>query len=103
LRRWVGAETIADIINPYRASFTPELADPTTGDEAAASMNLPPVPTLYLHGSRDGAIGAELLTNPAEFLPAPGSAFELLDGVGHFLHLEKPDEVWLRISSWLAA
>ncbi len=101
LRRHVTADTIAGVINPYRASFSPELADPAVAEEAAASMHLPPVPTLYLHGSTDGAIGAELLADVGAYLPAAGSAFQLLDGVGHFLHLEQPDEVWRRISAWL--
>lgn len=100
-RRWVGAETIAGVVNPYRASFNAEVAEPDTEAEAAASMCLPPIPTLYLHGSTDGAIGAELLTDVAGCLPADGSVFELLDGVGHFLHLETPDEVWRRIGGWL--
>ena len=28
--------------------------------------------------------------------------FEILDGVGHFLHLEEPQTVWERIGGWLA-
>jgi pimeloyl-ACP methyl ester carboxylesterase len=60
------------------------------------------VPTLYLHGARDGAIGAELLGDVATHLPVPGSAFELIDGVGHFLHLEQPEVLWAKISGWLA-
>ena len=89
-------DTIAGVINPYRASFNPALRRSGRADEAAASMHLPPVPTLYLHGADDGAIGAELLADVGAHLPAAGSAFELLDGVGHFLHLEQPDAVWRR-------
>ena len=50
----------------------------------------------------DGAIGAELSRTCRDYFPAPGSAFEMVDGVGHFLHLEQPDEVWRRINAWLA-
>jgi hypothetical protein len=64
-------DTIADVINPYRAAFHSELADPVTMDAAAATMKLPPVPTLYLHGSADGAIGAELIADVAAYLPDP--------------------------------
>ena len=60
------------------------------------------MPTLYLHGADDGAIGAELLGDVTEHLPAPGSAFEIVDGVGHFLHLEKPELIAAKISDWLA-
>lgn len=50
----------------------------------------------------DGAIGAELLGDVATYLPAPGSVFELVDGVGHFLHLERPDVLAAKIIGWLA-
>jgi pimeloyl-ACP methyl ester carboxylesterase len=59
------------------------------------------VPTLYLHGADDGAIGAELLGDLAPYFPAVGSAFEIVDGAGHFLHLEQPDLVDARIADWL--
>ena len=102
LRRHVTADNIADIICPYRANFNPDFADPGAQTEAAATLNQPPVPTLYLHGADDGAIGAELLGDVTEHLPAPGSAFEIVDGVGHFLHLEKPELIAAKISDWLA-
>ena len=102
LRRHVTADTIAGVIGPYRASFSPQFADPDAESETAATMQLPPVPTLYLHGRSDGAIGAELLADVAAYLPAPGSRFQLLDGVGHFLHLERPQAVWELVAAWLA-
>jgi len=102
LRAYVNAETISGVLGPYRASFNPELADPATAAEAAATMQAPPVPTLYLHGSDDGAIGAELLGDVAAHLPAPGSRFELVDGAGHFLHLERPELLAKKILGWLA-
>jgi pimeloyl-ACP methyl ester carboxylesterase len=102
LRRHVTAETIAGVINPYRASFNPQCGDPEAQTEALAALSVPPIPTLYLHGRQDGAIGAELLDDALTSLPAPGSAFELLEGVGHFLHLEAPDAVADRIVAWLA-
>ena len=101
LRRSVTAETVVGVLNPYRASFNPAFADPATEAEAIASLSPPPVPTLYLHGTTDGAVGADLLTDVGAFLPAEGSAFELLDGVGHFLHLEEPHAVGRRIVAWL--
>lgn len=102
LRRHVTVETIGGVINPYRASFNPEFADESTLAEAAASMALPPIPTYYLHGADDGAIGAELVSDVAHHLPAPGSAFEIVDGVGHFLHLERPHVLADKIIAWLA-
>ncbi|CAM3038321.1 alpha/beta hydrolase [Mycobacterium intermedium] len=103
LREHVTAETISGVINPYRATFNPEFADPASENEAAATFSPPAIPALYLHGSTDGGLGAELLDGVTEYLPTPGSAFDLIDGVGHFLHLEKPGLIAERICSWLAS
>ncbi|BBX16282.1 hypothetical protein MDUV_11420 [Mycolicibacterium duvalii] len=102
LRRYIDAANIADVLSPYRASFNPEFADPACLAEAAASLTSPPVPTLYLHGANDGAIGADLLDGVAEHLPCAGSSFQMVDGVGHFLHLERPAEIAATIVGWLA-
>ncbi|MGZ8713506.1 MAG: alpha/beta fold hydrolase, partial [Mycobacterium sp.] len=90
LRRHVNSDNIADVVAPYRASFNPEFADPAAEAEAAATLTPPPVPTLYLHGAIDGALGVELVTDVEEHLPTAGSVVEIVDGVGHFLHLEQP-------------
>jgi len=101
LRRHVAAENIANVIAPYRASFNVRFADPDAEAEASATLQPPPVPTLYLHGVRDGAIGAELLGDLTPHLPAGGSLAEIVDGVGHFLHLEKPELIAAKIADWL--
>lgn len=101
LRRYVTADNIADVVAPYRASFNPEFADPDATAEAAASLQPPPVPTLCLHGATDGALGVELSADAAAHLPTPGSAFEIVDGVGHFLHLEQPALIAGKITGWL--
>jgi pimeloyl-ACP methyl ester carboxylesterase len=61
--------------------------------QAAADSEAPPLPTLYLHGRTDGCMGASLAEPAAEILTAEGSRVELVDDAGHFLHLERPDEV----------
>jgi pimeloyl-ACP methyl ester carboxylesterase len=101
LRNHVTAANIADIVAPYRASFQPQYADPDAEAETLASMQPPPVPTLCLHGADDGAIGAELLTDVRAHLPAGGSHFEIIDGAGHFLHLERPRLIADKILDWL--
>lgn len=101
LRQAVTEATIPGIISPYRASFNPEFSDADAEAEAAATVAAPPVRTLYLHGADDGAMGAELLADVTAHLPVPGSSFELLDGVGHFLHLEQPGRVAELICDWL--
>lgn len=102
LRKYVTAENISDVLGPYRASFNPQYADPETKAQALASMQPPPIPTLCLHGADDGAIGAELLADAAVHLPAAGSQFEIIDGVGHFLHLEQPEAIATKVADWLA-
>lgn len=103
LRERVTAETVSGVIAPYRATFNPASADPDAEAEAAATLIPPSIPTLYLHGTQDGGLGAEVVAGAAEHLPAPGSSFEMIDGVGHFLHLEKPDLIAERICAWLDA
>lgn len=60
------------------------------------------VPTLYLHGAADGCMGAELLDG-VDFAPGFPSGIEVqvVDGAGHFLHLERPAEVNARIVGFL--
>ena len=105
LRKYVGATNIANVICPYRASFNALFADPNVQAEEAATLQPVPVATLYLHGAQDGAIGAELLGefDAASHLPAAGSSFGIIDGVGHFLHLEKPELIAAKIGDWLRA
>jgi pimeloyl-ACP methyl ester carboxylesterase len=102
LRRYVDADNIADVVAPYRASFNPDFADPDAEAEAAAGMQPPPVPTLYLHGANDGALGADLLTDVDAHLPTEGSVAEIVEGIGHFLHLEQPRLIAEKITGWLA-
>ncbi|QYC43871.1 Soluble epoxide hydrolase [Nonomuraea coxensis DSM 45129] len=57
-------------------------------------------PVLYLHGAQDGCLGAGLVKDAAEQLP-DGSRTEVVADAGHFLHLERPDEVNRLILDWL--
>jgi pimeloyl-ACP methyl ester carboxylesterase len=101
LRRHLTADNITDVIAPYRASFNPDYADPDATAEALAALQDPAVKTLYLHGADDGALGVDIFGDPREHLPTEGSAFEILDGVGHFLHLEQPELISATIRDWL--
>lgn len=58
-----------------------------------ATQQPPPQPTLYLHGLTDGCVGAELATGVESSLTAAGSRVVMVEGAGHFLHLEQPDVV----------
>jgi pimeloyl-ACP methyl ester carboxylesterase len=69
--------------------------------EQQAADRQAPQPTLYLHGAKDGCIGAELARG-AEHLLAPSSQMAVIDDAGHFLHLERPGEVNDHILTWIS-
>jgi pimeloyl-ACP methyl ester carboxylesterase len=61
-----------------------------------------PVPTLYLHGRTDGCMGADLAEVAAVSLTGEGSRAEIVDGAGHFLHVERPEVVSGLVLDFLA-
>lgn len=91
---------LAAAIGYYRAMLDPSLHQSAYATEQEGAVAIPPQPTLYLHGTSDGALGVELVAGAETYLSA-GSRAEVLDGVGHFLHLEEPDRVNSRILDWL--
>ncbi|MGW1259301.1 alpha/beta fold hydrolase [Streptomyces sp. NPDC002513] len=60
------------------------------------------VPTLYIWGSEDGALGREAAQNTKDFIDAP-YRFEILEGASHWLPEEVPDQVIPLIREHLAA
>ena len=60
------------------------------------------VPTLYLHGERDGCIGAEITRGQEAHFSALFDQMTLADA-GHFVHLERPAEVNAAIVDWFGA
>jgi pimeloyl-ACP methyl ester carboxylesterase len=82
---------LAAAIGYYRAMFTSGFAG-----------TAPTQPTLYLHGTEDGAFGVEGVRDTLAELSAD-SRVEIIDGVGHFLHVEKPDAVNKLILDWVTA
>jgi|SRR5947209_9001782 len=77
----------------YRALFA--------GGAAGGPPTPPPQPTLYLHGEEDGCIGVELVRDAREHL-VEGSRAEFIAAAGHFLHLERSDEVGSLITEWIS-
>jgi pimeloyl-ACP methyl ester carboxylesterase len=69
--------------------------------EQAALAQAPPQPTLYLHGDRDGCIALDLVRD-AEAALSPGSRLSVVEGAGHFLHLERPEPVNAEILAWVS-
>ena len=89
-------------IGTYRALYDPALAAPELADEQAAMLLPTPKPTLYLHGRDDGCMLLSSIGSPLDFM-AEGSEMEIVDGAGHFLHLERPDVANRRIVDFLTA
>lgn len=71
----------------------------TTGIGELAAIR-PAAPVLYLHGAADGCAQARIGAMHATKLP-PGSRFEEVPGVGHFLHLEDPERMNGLIRAWI--
>lgn len=83
----------------YRA-----LASPKAIRETRQILEAGPivVPTIYLHGERDGCIDLEMAEGQRKHFSALFEQLSLVD-VGHFLHLERPEEVNEAVSRWFAA
>jgi pimeloyl-ACP methyl ester carboxylesterase len=59
-------------------------------------------PLLYLHGTNDGCHGmSQEQVDRVPGYAGPGSASALVEGVGHFMLVERPDDINQRILSWL--
>ena len=71
-------------------------------EQAAAWGGSVTQPVLYLHGTNDGCHGMtkQQVDRVPEFC-GPGSEAELIEGVGHFMLVEKPEEINRRITDWL--
>lgn len=95
-----GPGSLTAAVGYYRAMFDPARQLPRYAAEQAATTAGVGCPVLYLHGADDGCLGVATTARAAEYLPA-GSRLEVIDAVGHFLHLERPELVGARIAEWL--
>jgi pimeloyl-ACP methyl ester carboxylesterase len=86
----------------YRASVLPFGRDARYRElNRYAPYDVPLVPMLVMHGRIDGAIDARLGTLSAQVLPT-GNRHEIIDGAGHFMHLDQPDAVYRLIEGYVA-
>ncbi len=95
-------EHVSAALGYYRQTLQAELQDPELATAQAKTLELPSVPLLYVHGADDGCMGWWL----AESTPAvlgEGSRFEMVEGAGHFLHLEDPATVNRLILDFITA
>ncbi|HEY0448040.1 alpha/beta hydrolase [Actinophytocola sp.] len=91
----------ANALRVYRGNFDTSLHDPALAPLAATTEAPAPVPLLVLGGAEDGCVAARFYDG-AEAGLAPGSRVEIVPGVGHFMHLERPDELARRALTWLS-
>jgi pimeloyl-ACP methyl ester carboxylesterase len=79
---------LPEILSYYRQTLS---AAPSPPPEIAAKLGAKiEVPTVYLHGREDGCIGVELGADTSAYF-AGRYEHRVIDGVGHFLHAERPD------------
>ncbi len=93
---------LAAALGYYRAQWQPELQVPELAAAQDATNASPPQPTLYLHGAHDGCIGSDVAAGVRPLL-AEGSRVEVLEDCGHFLQVERPDEVNRLVVDFLTA
>ncbi len=99
-----GAANLAAAIGYYARPPTQNAADEGVAYrlEELATRQRAERPTLYLHGTEDGCIRADLVRDAARAL-SPNSRVTIVQGAGHFLQVEKPAEVNQHILSWITA
>ncbi len=95
-------ENRAAAVGYYRAMLDPSLHSDRYAAEQAAALAPTPQPTLYIHGTEDGALGAELVDEGVLAYLGPRSRLELIDRAGHFSHLDRPELVGSLILDFLA-
>lgn len=94
-------EHLAAALGYYRATLGDGYKDPAHADAQQATQAVPEQPTLYLHGTNDGCIGPEV-ADSARAMVGDHVEIRLIDGVGHFLHLEAPTVVNAQILEFLS-
>ena len=85
----------------YRHSYNPALQDPALEDvQKRVDTAIVSVPTLAVHGTRDRPRRLEAFVGMDPFFSA-GLEKVVVEGTGHFMHQEKPQEVNPKIVDFL--
>lgn len=95
------AQSMPAPIEYYRAMFRPLRDVRRRLGEARSKARRIRVATLHLQGATDGCVAPELAEGQERFFEGT-LVSEVVPGVGHWLHLERPDYVNGRILDWLA-
>lgn len=96
-----GPERRTAAMRYYRALIQPWCRSDEYAAEQRRAFSRIRVPVLYLHGASDGCMRSAFAADAADALP-PGSEVAVIEGAGHFLQLERPDEVNARIAGFIA-
>ena len=94
--------TLEAALNYYRHTFNPAGADPKLAELTQTLAGPTTVPCLAFHGTRDRPGRLETFES-MDHLFSNGLEKVVLEGTGHFLHLERPDEVNEKILAYLAS
>lgn len=86
-------------IGYYRAMIRPRIHDRYRA-HATGWLRPPMSPLCYLHGMADGCMQVELTDGLEKALPT-GSRVERIAGAGHFLHLDRADDVHRHVLEYL--
>lgn len=93
-------EHLSAALGYYRAMLGDGYVNPELADIQAAAQEVPAQPTLYLHGAGDGCIGVEVAES-ARSMVGDNVSILVIEGVGHFPHLENPEVVNQHIVEFL--
>ncbi|HUY86861.1 MAG TPA: alpha/beta hydrolase [Acidimicrobiales bacterium] len=93
-------ENLEAAIGYYRAMFDPTKQVPEFSAQQAASMAPTTQPLLYIHGQDDGCLSVDL-AREAEGSLNDKSEMYIVKGAGHFMNVEKPDEVNSKILDFI--
>lgn len=95
---------LAAAMGYYKTFFEPSrFGMPEWGQEQASTWGKAvPQPVLYMHGTRDGCIGLDVVAlDKVKGLLGPGSQIQIIEGVGHFFMVQKPEDSNQRILNFL--
>jgi pimeloyl-ACP methyl ester carboxylesterase len=84
---------LAAALGYYRSVLGAVPPDPALNDEQAATNQIPPQPTLYLHGADDGCVGRDVVDAALASGALDAVRTEIVPACGHFLQLDDPPTV----------
>ncbi|WP_189224984.1 alpha/beta fold hydrolase [Saccharothrix coeruleofusca] len=93
-------QVLRNTLRVYRANFDTSLRDPELAPLAARSELPATVPLLVLAGADDGCLPPATFADARAAL-APGSSVRVVADAGHFMHLDRPDEVAELVLDWI--